>query len=56
MQQSELNQLMQDAAADAVSYAKEEHQQTLDGNIDSLTAVDNVLSQLHAREKTKHHS
>lgn len=56
MQQSELNQLMQGAAADAISYVKEEHKQALDGSLDSLANLDKVLSELHGREKTKHHS
>ena len=56
MQQSELNKLMQDAAADAVSYVKEEHHLTLNNSIESLTELDTVLSELSQREKSKQHS
>ena len=55
MQQQELNNLMQGAAADAVNYAAEEHQLTLDHSIDSLQQIDVLLAELHSREQ-KHFS
>ena len=56
MQQQELNDLMQTAAADAITYAKDEHQITLDTSVDSLQQVDKVLTQLHDREQAQRHS
>ena len=56
MQQQELNNLMQGAAADAVNYAAEEHNITLDHSIDSLQQIDVLLAELHSREQKQRHS
>lgn len=56
MQQQELNNLMQGAAADAVNYAAEEHNLSLDKSIDSLQLVDIMLAELHRREQQQRHS
>ena len=56
MQLQQLSELMQAAAQDAVSYAAEEHQITLDSSLASLVQVDTILSELHQRELTQQHS
>jgi hypothetical protein len=56
MQAQELNDLMQAASADAIHYAQEEHQITLDKTIVSLQQIDKVLAALHQREQAQRHS
>lgn len=56
MQLQELNNLMQASAKDAVQYAKEEHQYTLDYSEKSLLHIDSILSELHQREQSQQHS
>lgn len=56
MQLQELNNLMQASAKDAVQYAREEHQYTLDFSEKSLLHVDSILSELHQREQSQQHS
>lgn len=51
-----ISQLMQDAAQDAVAYAGEEFQLTLDNSLASLTLIDQILSELHQRELQQAHS
>lgn len=50
MQNSDLSQLMQQAADDAVTYSQQEYQITLDRSIDSLQQIDSILSQLHQQQ------
>jgi len=54
--QQELNTLMHAAAADAIQYAADEHQLTLDNSVDSLHHLDTLLSTLHQREQQQRHS
>ncbi len=56
MQSQELSTLMQQSAADAVGYAAEQHQLTLDYSLDSLHQVDQLLSRLHQDQQSKPHS
>lgn len=56
MQSEELTTLMQAAAQDAVNYARDQHQITLDGSMTSLLHVDELLSLLHADQQSKAHS
>lgn len=56
MQLQQLSELMQAAAQDAVRYAAEEHQITLDNSLASLAQVDVILSELHQRELAQKHS
>lgn len=56
MQLQQLSELMQDAAKDAVRYAAEEHQLSLDNSLASLVQVDIMLSELHQRELAQQHS
>lgn len=56
MQTSELNNLMQASAQDAVAFANEQHQIHLDFSVSSLARVDNLLSHLHAEHQTKAYS
>ncbi|GAB2933858.1 hypothetical protein [Rheinheimera gaetbuli] len=56
MQLQQLSELMQAAAQDAVRYAAEEHQITLDTSLASLVQVDVILSELHQRELAQKHS
>jgi hypothetical protein len=56
MQQQELNDLMQAASADAMTYAKETHQQTLDKSVASIKQLDQILTELHNREQKQRHS
>lgn len=56
MQLQQLSKLMQAAAQDAVRYAAEEHQITLDNSLASLAQVDVILSELHQRELAQKHS
>ncbi|WP_017445960.1 hypothetical protein [Gayadomonas joobiniege] len=43
MTQEEISQLMEESAQDAVRYAKQEYQLTLDFSIDSIADVDKML-------------
>ena len=45
--QPELDNLMQQCAADAVQFASEEYQINLDFSLESLLLVDSLLSRLH---------
>lgn len=45
--QPELEQLMQQCAADAVQFAAEEYQLDLDFSLESLALVDTILTRLH---------
>ncbi|WNO61918.1 hypothetical protein [Rheinheimera sp. MMS21-TC3] len=56
MQNSDLSQLMQQAADDAVTYSQQEYQITLDHSIDSLQQIDTILAQLHQQQLTQQHS
>lgn len=56
MQQQELNQLMQAAATDAISYAKDEHNLHLANDVNSLQQLDQILSELHLREQKQRHA
>lgn len=56
MQSEQLSDLMQASAKDAVQYASEEHQLTLDHSQESLTLVDRILADLHHRELSQKHS
>lgn len=56
MPQQELNDLMHAATADAIQYATEEHQITLDHSIDSLNKLDLILAALHTREQKQKHA
>ncbi|MDX3772775.1 hypothetical protein QE250_01460 [Chromatiaceae bacterium AAb-1] len=56
MLNTELNQLMQAATNDAITYAAEEHRITLDNSLSSLSRLDTILSELHQREKQQKHS
>ena len=56
MQLKQLSELMQAAAQDAIRYAAEEHQITLDNSQGSLVQVDSILSELHHRELAQQHS
>lgn len=56
MQQQELHTLMQQSAQDAVNYAAEQQQIALDFSLESLSQVDQLLSQLHDDQQAKAHS
>lgn len=56
MSQTNLDSLMKASAEDAILYAKEQHQLTLDSSESSLAAVDNILSKLHHDEFLQSHS
>ncbi|MGI5309336.1 hypothetical protein [Rheinheimera sp. WS51] len=56
MQNSDLRQLMQEAAKDAVTYSQQEHQIQLDNSIESLQQVDTILAKLHQQQLIKAHS
>ncbi|MDP4946330.1 MAG: hypothetical protein NWQ48_12560 [Alishewanella sp.] len=56
MQSAEINQLMHAAAQDAIAYAAEQHQLTLDGSAESLAVVDALLSALHKDQQHRQHS
>ena len=56
MTTSSISQLMQDAAKDAIAYASEEFQLTLDNSLASLSLIDQMLSELHQRELQQAHS
>ncbi|GHG70049.1 hypothetical protein GCM10010919_20430 [Alishewanella longhuensis] len=56
MQSQELSDLMQASAQDAKIYAAEQHQISLEGDLASLSQVDQLLSQLHTAQQTKAHS
>jgi hypothetical protein len=56
MQQQELNELMRAASDDAVAYAREEHQITLDSSLSGLQQLDQLLAELHSREQCQRHS
>lgn len=46
MNNTELDELMQQAALDAVNYAQEQHQLTLDHSIPSAALVDDIIRQI----------
>ena len=50
MQQQELVELMQAAAADAVNYSAEQFEHQLDFSLNSLALVDDILSKLHQQQ------
>jgi hypothetical protein len=56
MNKQELTDLMKATAQDAVVYAAEEHQVMLDFSLDSLSQVDEILSELFLRQQEKRHS
>lgn len=56
MQDQQLEQLMSQSADDAVNYAKEEFQLTLDFSIESLLQLDVLVSALHDRQKKQAHA
>jgi hypothetical protein len=56
MHDQQLKQLMVQSADDAVKYAKEEFQLTLDYSIESLVQVDVLVSALHERQKKQAHA
>lgn len=56
MQAQELHTLMQQSAVDAVNFAAEQYQLTLDGSLESLHQVDTLLSRLYQDQQTKAHS
>lgn len=56
MQAQELHTLMQQSAVDAVNFAAEQYQLTLDGSLESLHQVDTLLSHLYQDQQTKAHS
>lgn len=51
--QSELAELMQQSASEAVLYAAAEHFITLDFSIESVNQVDNILYSCHLRHQLK---
>ena len=53
MQSQQLSELMQAAAQDAVQYAAEEHQITLDNSQQSLALVYTNMAEKHQREQGK---
>lgn len=56
MQETDLTDLMQATAADAVEYASQQYQLTLASDIDSLPHVDEILSSLHQQHQKQPHS
>jgi len=56
MHSQELKELMQGSAQDAIAYATEQHQLTLDYSLDSLHVVDQLLSRLHDDQQQRPHS
>lgn len=56
MQSQELSELMQASAQDAIAYAAEQHQLTLDFSLVSLSLVDQLLSKLHSDQQSRPHS
>lgn len=56
MNNQELTELMKVTAQDAVVYAAEEHQVLLDFSLDSLTKVDEILSELFLRQQEQRHA
>ena len=56
MNNQELTELMKASAQDAVVYAAEEHQALLDFSLDSLTKVDEILSELFLRQQEQRHA
>jgi len=53
MNKTELDQLMQQAASDAVDYAQQQFQQKLDFSTDSITQIDELIGQLAQRHRQK---
>ncbi len=54
MLNTELTELMQQSAKDAVSYARDEHQVELDLTLESLPLVDVLLSSIfHQQQKQR---
>ncbi|MCA1928500.1 hypothetical protein [Rheinheimera sp.] len=56
MNKQEVTELMKASAQDAVVYAAEEHQVLLDFSLDSLTLVDEILSELFLRQQEQRHA
>mgnify|MGYP006862893575 FL=1 len=56
MNNQELTELMKVTAQDAVVYSAEEHQVLLDFSLDSLTKVDEILSELFLRQQEQRHA
>lgn len=56
MHDQQLKQLMVQSAEDAVHYANEEFQLSLDYSLDSLRQLDVVVSTLHERQKKQAHA
>ena len=56
MQSQELSELLKASAQDAVKYAAEQYQITLDGSFASLAQVDELLSHIYADQQAKPHS
>lgn len=56
MNKQELTDLMKATAQDAVTYAAEEHQVLLDFSLDSLSKVDEILSELFLRQQEQRHA
>ncbi|MDP4535822.1 hypothetical protein Q3O60_06460 [Alkalimonas collagenimarina] len=56
MQDQQLEQLMTQSADDAVKYAEEEFQLTLDYSTESLLKLDVLVSALHERQKKQAHA
>ncbi|RVT46265.1 hypothetical protein EMM73_09800 [Rheinheimera sediminis] len=56
MNQHEVSELMKATAQDAVVYAAEEHQVLLDFSLDSLSKVDEILSELYLRQQEQRHA
>lgn len=55
MHQSELSNLMQESANDAIHYCHQEHHITLDRSIESLQQLDQILSSFHQQQQLKPH-
>lgn len=53
MNQTELDALMSQAAEDAVNYAEEQFQQTLDFSTDSVAHIDDIIGQLAQLNRQK---
>ena len=56
MNKQEVTELMKATAQDAVVYAAEDHQVLLDFSLDSLTKVDEILSELFLRQQEQRHA
>lgn len=56
MHDQQLKELMSQSADDAVSYANDEFQLALDYSIESLSTLDELVSNLHERQKKQAHA